>query len=377
MNSRSLVDITEHIFAAAMAPAAWTPALEAMTDLFDADHAVLVARESTSGEALVAASARLDEANFRRFLSPEAMRLMEPYLWAIPTGTAIRWSQLASDREIELSPFYNEIVRPANGFYAVASRQEGPAFTVFLAICRPRAAGDFAASDSERMQALLPSLATALDLQCRLHATEQRYAGLAGVLDGLDSAVIVTDALARPIFLNREAERIAAEDDGLDADLTRLAASEPEATHRLHEAITYAARETAIEGRRLRLERPSGRSPLLLHILPIARLGTGLSGLSAPRVAIFVKESDTPRAIDRRAIVDAFGLTARESEVAALLAHGTDLPSIATALQMSYSTVRTHLLRVFEKTGVHSQAALVALLWRLEASPSERRLSNA
>src|SRR5262249_18463032 len=146
---------------------------------------------------------------------------------------------------------------------AVAGRQELPDLSAFLAVCRPRRT-DFTTSDCETLQALLPCLATSLELQYRLHVCEQQRAGFADVLDRLDAGVIVTDAAAHPIFCNREAARIIAERDGLTAESAPLAASTPSVTCRLRQAIAVTAADTALAGRRLRLERPSQRPPLLL-----------------------------------------------------------------------------------------------------------------
>jgi DNA-binding CsgD family transcriptional regulator len=360
--SADILDIAERIFNAAIGASDWTPALETLTDLLDADHAIIVASEARSRQVIVAKSARLDEERFGRFLSPEAMTWMEPFRRAIPEGTVVTWSHLAPDRQFERSEFYNEVVRP---FYAVVSRQEFPTFSTFLAICRPRRDGDFSSSDCETLQRLLPCLATSLELQHRLHVCEQQRAGFADVLSKLDAGVILADAAAQVVFVNREAARIIAEKDGLSTEPAPLAASTPSDTRRLRQAIVATAAGVMPEGRRVRLERPSRRPPLLLTVLPIAPLGAALPGVSAPRVAIFVNKLDEPRTIDRAALADGFELTARETEVAALLAGGSDLATIAAGLRMSYSTVRTHLLHVFEKTGVHNQAALVALLARL------------
>ena len=112
----------------------------------------------------------------------------------------------------------------------------------------------------------------------------------------------------------------------------------------------------------MRLERPSGRAPLLLAVLPIWRLDMASAGLPAPRVAVFVTESDTTGTIDRIAVADTFRLTRRESDVAVLLAAGCDPRDIATRLGLGLSTVPSHLKRVFHKTDMHSQTALVALI---------------
>jgi DNA-binding CsgD family transcriptional regulator len=235
----------------------------------------------------------------------------------------------------------------------------------------PRRRGAFPTPDTRALQNLTTLLGSTLELQYRLHVCQEQLGALANVLDKLDSAVIVTDAIARPMFLNSEAERLVAEDDGLSAECAQLAAAMPAATRRLHDAVAETAIAAPIEGRRLRLERPSGRAPLLLTVLPISRPGEATLGASALRVVIFVDELDEPPAIDFAVIADSFDLTPRECDVATRLTGGSDLTTIAGALRMSYSTVRTHLLHVFEKTGVHSQAALVALLSRFGKFHSE------
>ena len=362
--SAHAIGVAEHIVNAALAPDEWTLALEAMTNLLHADHAMIIARERASGRAFLAKSARMDEECFNRFLAPEASRWMEPLQQAMPRGTAVTSSRLVTDRELERSELHNEVVRLANGFYAVGYRQDFSALSTFVAVFRPRRKGGFATRDTWALQNLAPLLGTTLELQYRLHVCEQQRAALANVLDKLNRAVMVTDASTRPIFLNKEAERLVAEDDGLSAGCAQLSAAMPAATRRLRDAVLETAAHGPVKGRRLRLERPSGRGPLLLTVLPSSRLGMAPLDASAPRVVIFVDELDQPAAIDRAAIADIFDLTPRESEVATRLAGGSDLTTISGALRMSYSTVRTHLLHVFEKTGVHNQAALVALLSR-------------
>lgn len=51
-----------------------------------------------------------------------------------------------------------------------------------------------------------------------------------------------------------------------------------------------------------------------------------------------------------------YGLTARETEVAAMLAQGRSNSAIAAALRISTHTARHHTQRVLAKLGVHSRA---------------------
>ena len=57
-------------------------------------------------------------------------------------------------------------------------------------------------------------------------------------------------------------------------------------------------------------------------------------------------------------------LTPRQTEVLRLLANGSNVDEIAGALGISIHTVRTHIQRILEALGVHSQVEAVARAFR-------------
>lgn len=65
-------------------------------------------------------------------------------------------------------------------------------------------------------------------------------------------------------------------------------------------------------------------------------------------------ESDAP---PREALPD--GLTAREAEILTLMARGSSNPEIAAALFLSANTVKTHINRIFAKTGSRDRVAAI------------------
>src|SRR4051812_38464267 len=84
-------------------------------------------------------------------------------------------------------------------------------------------------------------------------------------------------------------------------------------------------------------------------------------GAKHGRVAIVLDMAAGPRVAALR--LEAHGVTPREREIAALLAHGRSNGDIATTLVLSPYTVQDHIKSLFEKTGVSSRRELVARIF--------------
>lgn len=62
-----------------------------------------------------------------------------------------------------------------------------------------------------------------------------------------------------------------------------------------------------------------------------------------------------------RRIAETHGLSKRQAEVFALLAHGYDIPTIAKKLYVSENTVRTHAKKIYATLEVHSKQEIIEL----------------
>jgi DNA-binding CsgD family transcriptional regulator len=85
------------------------------------------------------------------------------------------------------------------------------------------------------------------------------------------------------------------------------------------------------------------------------------------RVAIVIETASGPRSATLR--LEAHGATAREREVATLIARGLTNPEIAAALVLSPHTVQDHVKSLFEKVDVGSRQELVARVFLDEYLP--------
>jgi DNA-binding CsgD family transcriptional regulator/PAS domain-containing protein len=361
-SDQEFIRLIELVYRAAAEPAAWSVALENIVAAFRSHHAMIFTNKASAVTTPFAVTTGLGSDDIARFMSPEGVRLWTPWQALAVPGQAMALDEFITQDEFERTELYNEIVRPTRGVYAGFIQQDVPELSFHLALCRQRVAGAFEADETGLMQRLVPHLTTAMTLQQRLRITDGRGAGFATVLENMDEAVIVLDAALRPLIVNARATDILQQNNGLSLQPGGLRAATTTLTEQLQNAIASTAASDAADVRRLILVRNPPRLPLLLTVMPIWRIDRSESGMRDPRVAVFIREPDAPPAIDKQALADVFRLTPRECDIACLLAGGENIDAMAVRLGVRVVTIRQNLKRAFEKTGVHSQAALVALV---------------
>ena len=86
--------------------------------------------------------------------------------------------------------------------------------------------------------------------------------------------------------------------------------------------------------------------------------GASLAAATTQRVAVIIEPAHPSRIAPL--LMDAYGLTGREQDVARLVFKGFSTAEIGERLFISPHTVQTHLKNVFEKTGVRSRRQLTA-----------------
>ena len=165
---------------------------------------------------------------------------------------------------------------------------------------------------------------------------------------------------------NGAADGLAAAARGLTLVRGRLGSVVPEQTRRLQALIAAATSPDPAErtGGAMPLLAPDRLLPLSVMVAPARpdRLALFAGG---PCAIVCVTDLEAGVSLSQTRLRELFGLSAAEARVAMALVEGRTPREAAQGLGLSFYTVRSHLVRIFDKTGTSRQAELVRLIMRL------------
>lgn len=107
----------------------------------------------------------------------------------------------------------------------------------------------------------------------------------------------------------------------------------------------------------------SNRRPIVIQA--ILKAGEAGSPCYAAGALLLLMDLDDVPVIPQASLIEIFGLTPVQAQVASLLVRGKSLAEIACELKISSGTARNHLKAVFLRTATRRQGELVSLLSRL------------
>jgi DNA-binding CsgD family transcriptional regulator/PAS domain-containing protein len=267
----------------------------------------------------------------------------------------------------ERSAFLNEFLRPIDAPHALpAWLFKMPQKAVTLSLQGSARRGRFQRADIDRYRAILPHIRRALEIRDRLARVQVRAQSLTQGFQHANFGVLVLDRHRAILDANTLAERMLR---GAPGSLRR----NPDGTLWLAEPAAGALARW-MTGRCP----PEGAPEGLIHVprarskpvsLLLVRLSEEANPWSSDGVSWMLLMFDPMHrlAVSAEAIGHVFGLSPRESQVAALLASGESLKGLARLLSVSHNTVRSQLRAVFSKTGARTQAELIE---RITLSPA-------
>ena len=231
-----------------------------------------------------------------------------------------------------------------------------------ISLTRHESQGAIGPRQLEAIRLLAPHLRRAVTISRLLDVRAVAAATFESVIDRAGTPILVTDSQLALLHVNSAAQALIDARDTLVLVGGRLATTTFAATQALALAVAAADDEAAIGRRGLAIPlRADDGTARALHVLPL-RGGALRPELVNRAVAAIFVSSSTPDMTEAGPLVARlFGLSVSEARVFDLIARGLTPAEAAEKLGVGVSTVRTHLLHIFDKTGLRRQADLVRM----------------
>jgi DNA-binding CsgD family transcriptional regulator len=186
-------------------------------------------------------------------------------------------------------------------------------------------------------------------------------ASLADTLDGISAGLFLIDAAGRIVHANTAGKMTLKQADILRAAGGRLVTNDRQANRTLADAFATAGNgKTACSA--IPLVARDGNCHVA-HVLPLTSGPRRKAGADyAAAAALFIHTTTLDTRSPAKAIAKAYKLTPMELRVLLTVVEVGGKPGVAKALGIAETTVKTHLDRLFQKTGVGRQADLVKIV---------------
>ena len=293
--------------------------------------------------------------------------LLLPMVVSAKTGDVLANSDVLPIDEFVESRFYKEWAQPQGYLDAVSATLDKSATSyAAVAVARHERDGLVDGETRRRMRLLAPHFRRAVAIGKVIEAHKIEAATLADTLDGLAAGMFLVDAVGRIVHANARGHAILADANILKGFGGRLSATDLQADKALSDVLeaANAGGDVAVGARGIAvplMARDGER--WVAHVLPLTSGARRRAGVSYAAVAaVFVRQTalDLPSPLET--IADLYALTPAELRVLMAIVEIGGVPDVAPVLGISETTVKTHLSRLFEKTGTRRQADLVKLV---------------
>ncbi|MBZ9701822.1 MULTISPECIES: helix-turn-helix transcriptional regulator [unclassified Mesorhizobium] len=365
LSSEVLGSIIGDIYDCVLNPEGWAGVMTRITTAMDAAYTTIALASTADNHGRFAAQSPWD---------PVQMRVLQDYDFdAIPglktavigdVDTPVATLSLMSEAELGQTAFFQNWAKPQGLREACITKFVHTSDRIGLMGCTTWAdRGIISAEDQHFLALLSPHLRRAsligdlLD-QARVTASLYRQA-----LDNLAVPVVLAGANGAILHANGAAERMLSAQGPILSRNGLLQAQNPAVARALLEAIASAANADASLGAR-GIGLPvsaAGRPAAVAYVLPLTE-GTARAAFRPACAAVFISTTTSASPLPEAVLTTLFDLTPAEARVLLRIGSGLSASKSALALGIGENTLKTHLNRIFAKTGTRRQADLVKLV---------------
>lgn len=367
MRDAEILAAIDALYAAALDPAGWPKALDAIARATGALGTSLIPL-GIKGQFMSTSSASIAEADaaYQAFWWQHDTPTQRVFDRGLKPGVVGTDRFVVSEEEARRDPFYQEFWRRHGIGQSLATVvSAGPERLACVACVRPLGAELVQQEELDTLKMLSSHIGRAVSISAALMEARQMSDHLAAAVERLAWGVVLLGPTGRATYVNAVAQGML----GSAFDIVR---GRPRARTRADDALLQRAIGTALppgeeppsEGFLMRAQ--GGADLVFAEVVPVRprqgaleviALGGGGAMLLVRRI------SAEPRSVVAQ--LRQLGLTPAEAQLAEALGQGESLRNIAGRRGIAYETARTHLRGVFRKLGMSRQAELAALVVRL------------
>jgi DNA-binding CsgD family transcriptional regulator len=355
------------IYDAALDPALWPRTLEAIASFIPVSAVNLFAQDALKKSANVFYVHGLDPAYIQAYFDTYIkINPLFPTALFFEVGRIVTEDEVLPRAQLRSTRFVKEWVEPQGYIDSMATILEKSAVScAVFSVLRHKRDGMVDERARRGMELIVPHVRRALLIGKVIDLHKVEAAALADALDGLAAGLFLVDGIGRIVHANISGHGMLAKGDVLRAAGPKLSAVDESAERALLDSFTAAQSgdgAIGVKGVAVTLARTAD-APHVAHVLPLTAGARRQAGNRYSAVAaVFVHQATLDGSTPFETIARHFRLTPAELGVMLAIVQIGGVPEVAPVLGISEPTVKTHLQRVFEKTGTNRQADLIKLV---------------
>ena len=359
--------VIERIYDAAMDSNLWRVVLAEIATLVNGHSATIFSKTSSLSTGVIFH----DDG---RIPAPQKQSYFSQYIRLDPCNTLqyfgeiekpVSASSVISFEELQESRFYREWAAPQGlvDFVTVAL-EKSTASAALFGVFRHESQGIADEALMRRIELIAPHIRRAVFIGRAFDMKVTESAALADTLDGLSNALFLLDREARIVHANAVGYHALEDQQICRAFGGRLVFNDRGVNETLKESLAGISLANAADKPRdlvLTIEREDGER-FIAHLLPLA-FHSGRARSSSSAIAVlYLQRAALELDSAPTVIAKTYGLTPTELRVLLAIVEIGGVPETAESLGIGEGTVKTHLRRIFAKTGSERQADLVKLV---------------
>jgi len=362
-------DLVGQIYDAALAPNLWPEALDRLRRYLGAQVGILSSFDAYDADTWGWQHAIGFEPYYLQ-LYKEKYMLLNPWMdvvAALGSGETTYVSRHAGYEAITQSAFYTEWLKPQRLVDAAILMIDKTVTAVSIVVAsRTEEQGFFDLEALETLSLIYPHIRRSAAIGRIIGGAHAQAQTLSAALDALAAGLFLIDDAGRVVHANRAGAAMLAARTPVDVTRGRLSFVGGGAVADFLQSPRDAAEDRETRGLSRPLSAANGRRYMAHAIALDAARRDALAAERGATALVFVKEANPATALAVGEAARRYRLTPQEARVLRMVVDAGGVPLAADALNLSPTTVRTHIARIYDKTGARSQGALIKLLGEME-----------